>query len=420
MTENQPIFYWYTLSPLDVWMFRDAKPLSPGERAWAGSQFPPPSATIVGAIRSIVSQANLTLMGPFLCRQEELYFPRPIGYYKSHPLVPPEWRSSHDQTSNDQQSRNQPNDNCQRSTYLYARYPDNRPGALVRQTDPTTQKNRPRRCGEEDLDDEEDGNEPDRRPYRDWLPSSVMLKYLKSGAINSEDWLVSEHRPDEKEPWTEEVRPHNSLEPGTRQVKQEGGYFVETAVRLKEGWSLAIGVDSHTHQLLIKNDYGLPLAIRLGGEGHRAILRRAEQLDAVWLALKQQSETNFKDSQGKRAIAYLATPGVFERKHNGVATCRPWPWEWKLRRSASDGILAGVATAKPVPIAGRIRGKADDQPNASPSIPAPQIFAAAPGSQYYLEQPDRLFSETETNSRANRWRQLGYSELLWIPYSSKG
>jgi CRISPR-associated protein Cmr3 len=395
MTESQSISYWYTLSPLDVWLFRDAKPFAPGERAWAGSQFPPPGATILGAIRSVIPQANLTLRGPFLCHQEELCFPAPIGYFNGHPLVPPEWRSD-------------------RSTYRYARYPENRPGALVRQTDPVIREDHPKPNGKEDenSDDLGQGN------YRKWLPSDTVLNYLKSGKIEPESWQVPDDQVDEQKPWIEEVRPHNSLEPGTRQVKQESGYFVETAVRLKDGWSLAIGVDADTHEKLTR--YGLPLAIRLGGEGHRAILRRAEQLDAAWQTLQQQSEANFQNSQRKRAIAYLVTPGIFERKHNGVATCRPWPWEWKLKRSAPDGILAGVATAKPVPIAGRIRGKADDQPNANPSIPAPQIFAAAPGSQYYLERPDRLFSEIKTDSRANRWRQLGYSELFWIPYLGEG
>ncbi|MFN5658855.1 MAG: type III-B CRISPR module-associated Cmr3 family protein, partial [Pseudanabaena sp.] len=33
--------FWYKLTPLDVLMFRDAKPFSPQERAWAGSVFPP-------------------------------------------------------------------------------------------------------------------------------------------------------------------------------------------------------------------------------------------------------------------------------------------------------------------------------------------------------------------------------------------
>jgi CRISPR-associated protein Cmr3 len=51
------------------------------------------------------------------------------------------------------------------------------------------------------------------------------------------------------------------------------------------------------------------------------------------------------------------------------------------------------------------------------SIPAPQVFAAPPGSQYYLNQPDRLFQEQPDSPEYHqRWRKLGYSELLWINY----
>jgi CRISPR-associated protein (Cas_Cmr3) len=47
------MIYWYTLTPLDVLLFRDAKPFTPGERAWAGGNFPPTGHAISGAIRSI-------------------------------------------------------------------------------------------------------------------------------------------------------------------------------------------------------------------------------------------------------------------------------------------------------------------------------------------------------------------------------
>ncbi len=60
--------YWYTLTPLDIWLFRDAKPFTPGERAWAGSVFPPNGHTIAGALRGLLqSHHDLTLCGPFLC-----------------------------------------------------------------------------------------------------------------------------------------------------------------------------------------------------------------------------------------------------------------------------------------------------------------------------------------------------------------
>ncbi|MFM7714712.1 MAG: type III-B CRISPR module-associated Cmr3 family protein, partial [Microcystis sp.] len=45
--------YWYTITPLDVLLLRDAKPFSPGERAWAGSTFPPNGHTIAGALSAL-------------------------------------------------------------------------------------------------------------------------------------------------------------------------------------------------------------------------------------------------------------------------------------------------------------------------------------------------------------------------------
>lgn len=134
----------------------------------------------------------------------------------------------------------------------------------------------------------------------------------------------------------------------------------------------------------------------------------------------------------KRAIAYLITPGVFEKPHNGQATCQPYPWEWKLAHinnpNQTQGHLVSVATERAVPISCRIR----DQDDAAKSIPAPQVFAAPSGSQYYLNQPQYLYANPdnpETNylkenqeakayQKAKRLLALGYSELLWISYSN--
>ncbi|MFN9178876.1 MAG: type III-B CRISPR module-associated Cmr3 family protein, partial [Dolichospermum sp.] len=99
-----------------------------------------------------------------------------------------------------------------------------------------------------------------------------------------------------------------------------------------------------------------------------------------------------------------------------VNLCRPYPWEWKLK----DGIFVSMSTDKAVPISCRIREKEDK----TKSIPAPQVFAAPPGTLYYLEKPQGLFQDNEkvhkngTNedNRVNNWRQLGYSEMLWIKY----
>jgi len=104
--------------------------------------------------------------------------------------------------------------------------------------------------------------------------------------------------------------------------------------------------------------------------------------------------------------------------------CRAWPWEWKLAHTVNGnqtpGHLVSVASDRAVPISCRIRDK-DDQDK---SIPAPQVFAAPPGSVYYLNQPEQLFAENPNSKsergkaleRAKRWRDLGYSELLWLSY----
>jgi CRISPR-associated protein Cmr3 len=162
------------------------------------------------------------------------------------------------------------------------------------------------------------------------------------------------------------------------------------------------------------------VVLRLGGEGHRALLERRQELGGAWETLSQQSKANFR--QDEKSLAYLITPGAFERKHKGQTMCRAYPWEWKREE------LVSVATAKPVPISSRIRDEKDNSKN----IPVPQVFAAPPGSVYYLELPPRrwggypLFQDDPPPIQKNGqerphpirvWRQLGYSELLWISYT---
>ncbi|MFM6223619.1 MAG: type III-B CRISPR module-associated Cmr3 family protein, partial [Dolichospermum sp.] len=111
--------------------------------------------------------------------------------------------------------------------------------------------------------------------------------------------------------------------------------------------------------------------------------------DGNFQANTKQADT--KDDT--KSIAYLVTPGVFERPHHKynpeqrVNLCRPYPWEWKLK----DGNFVSMATDRPVPISCRIREKQDN----TKSIPAPQVFAAPPGSLYYLNKPQGLFQDNE-------------------------
>ncbi|AFZ43531.1 CRISPR-associated protein, Cmr3 [Halothece sp. PCC 7418] len=363
--------YWYRLTPLDILLFRDAKPFTPGERAWAGSVFPPNGHTLAGAIRGLLGEkATLTLKGPFLCYETTLYFPRPLGFLGSIPLFPLDWL----------------NDN----SLNHALWDRTRPCPLV----------------PANLDDltQVDIKNPNTRQY---LPSDVILNYLKTGQIPPQDWACQHEG--EKSPWQVETRPHNAMKDGTRQVKDADGYFVENAIRMLPNWSLAIALDQQL---------STPTTLRLGGEGHQVLIEACPSLGQQWDSIQARSDANFQNPD--RSVGYLVTPGVFERmQNNQQAKCRSWPWEWKLAHTSNPnqtpGELVSVSSDRAIPISTRLR----DQNDSDKSIPAPQVFAAPPGSQYYLNQPQTLFQDQpQAPAKVKRWRKLGYSQLLWINLSS--
>ena len=367
--------YWYKLTPLDVLLFRDAKPFSPGERSWAGSVFPPPGHAIAGAIRGLLQESvNIKLTGPFLCREETLYFPSPLSYDEGNLLVPLDWDKDHHLHGALESDQGQPK-------------------PLVRASwNPKPEPNK-QSCKKVN--------------YREYLSYQVIKKYLEEGKIEKEEFKCSS---EEEKVWKIETRPHNSIQDDSRQVKEESGYFVENAIRLEEGWGLAIGLQEKLNILESST-------LRLGGEGHQALLQRCDALGEQWKKLQAISDENKKSSQ--RSLAYLVTPGVFERrdknKNTKMAKCRPCPWEWKLTNhpnpTQTNGSLVSFATDRAVPISCRMRGEDNS------SRAAPQVFAATPGTVYYLEKPETLFQEqTNTHQRIQRWRHLGYSELLWIKF----
>ena len=372
--------HWYTLTPLDVLLFRDAKPFTPGERAWAGSVFPPNGHALAGAIRSILqAKHEMRLTGPFLCYHGQLHLPRPLNYVGDQRLAPLEWLDPSPRLKWDKQM----------------------PMPLM-----TSQK-------QSVFEDK-----PETDTLRKFLEAHQVLRLLNGESLTKADWRCPSGI--DPEPWDVESRPHNSIEPGQRTVKDSDGYFVENAIRLHPGWSLAIALDEDTHNRL--QAIGVPTTMRLGGEGHRVLIERAD-LDEQWQQLQAMSQQNYDQaeaalagdpSQG-RSLAYLITPGVFERNRNGVATCRAWPWEWNLaqvsNKNQTSGPLVSVVTDRPVPISGRWLKDGN-------SIPAPQVFAAPSGSVYYLARPEGLYQDQPDYPKAYKWRQLGYSELLWISYGA--
>ena len=370
---------WYNLTPLDVLLLRDAKPFTPGERAWASSIFPPNAHTIAGAISALINTSKsekqqFHIKGPFFCFDKTLYFPRPLGFVGSSPLVPVDW----DENSALSHVKTNPSQARPLVTPSWSPQGEN-----------------------EDSTVEETVN------YRQYLPYSTVAEYLLRGKIEAANWILQNEGEDQ--PWTIETRPHNSIQENTRQVKDADGYFVENAIRMLPRWSLAVGIDVEIET---------PTTIRLGGEGHRVLLHRCDELNEQWQELQNLSQHNFTSGSesGSKAIAYLVTPGVFERKErnkNGqdMSTCQARPWEWKLASNGVAGGLVSFATDKPLAISCRFRDKNDE----SKSIPAPQVFAATPGSLYYLNKPEGLYQDNP-ETKVNSWRKLGYSELLWINY----
>ena len=152
--------YWYKLAPLDVWLFRDAKPFTPGERVRATSGFPPNAHAIAGALRGLMKNTEglakekkpiFQIIGPFLCRQKTLYFPRPLGFAAAVPLFPLPWYEEH--------------------PLHQAMWNPERPFPLLPRS---LQGDYPTNPAPEEAE-----------AYRQYLPTAVVEQYLKSGQIDS-------------------------------------------------------------------------------------------------------------------------------------------------------------------------------------------------------------------------------------------
>ena len=186
--------YWYTLTPSDVLICRDAKPFSPGNGAWASSVFPPNGHSIAGALNSLINsekQLKFKIKGPFFCFEETLYLPRPLGFVGTTPLVPVDWDEN--------------------SPLHHAKTNPFQPRPLV------TPSWSVRESNENDSD-----NNDDEIEYRQYLPSDVVTTYLETGKINLEDWQLQNKG--ENQPWIIETRPHNTMKEDSRQVKDAGFY----------------------------------------------------------------------------------------------------------------------------------------------------------------------------------------------------
>ena len=77
---------WYSITPIDVLLFRESKPFSPGDGSWAKGLFPPMPITVFHALRSLLpyrsqpteKNRDLNFLGVFLMDADDtVWVPTP-------------------------------------------------------------------------------------------------------------------------------------------------------------------------------------------------------------------------------------------------------------------------------------------------------------------------------------------------------
>lgn len=317
---------WYAITPLDVLLFREAKPFVPGEGAWAKGLFPPMPITVFQALRSHLpytkdKQKKLNFVGPFLQSPSgDLWFATPkdlmaVGKYQDGDKEPnPSHKKSAEQWHRLTRLTPAPREDsvwaevCFSNPSLFQATKDRSvENTLVNMADLNPMVS---------LDLQE--NEYVLGPPPTWIRGEALQTYLagKDTFDQEKDFC--------KDPWNVQVMPHIHMQSDQRQVKDSEGYFTEVAVRLKPGWRLVAGITG-------SNDLQESAVVRLGGEGHRAMLSsiKAPQ-DWTNLDAHRTAADNAKR-------AYLLTPGLaqpeLDRPIYGIV---PQQWKDCLEGCATD------------------------------------------------------------------------------------
>ncbi|MFB2967618.1 type III-B CRISPR module-associated Cmr3 family protein [Aerosakkonema sp. BLCC-F183] len=398
---------WYTLTPLDILLFRESKPFSPGDGAWAKGQFPPMPTPVFQALRSAAkSGKNLEFFGPFLLQENyTLWLPTPKDLVCLYP------EKDRDGKQGQKINRKEATSNWEKVMRLQP----------LKQTDPAWKY----LC----FDENQISPMVPPLPNRDWgkpLPwvkAAALIEYLNG---NDNHWKPSDFIED---PWGIQVLPHIHIESGTRQVLEKDGYFTEVAIRLKPGWCFLAALSELLEETVV----------RLGGEGHRAIVNKltspssSEENYAHFQQLEQQLKflTDSDRPQKSHDFAYLLTPGlaltveeIIQKKRNGEMRIshQPlygvYPQEWQpyLQGCVSDRAIlwGGVSTIHRRLLDSEERGKAE-------FALLPQRAFVPPGSVYLFKDRDNLPTETKllpANDREKKgwlttFEQLNYGKLLW-------
>ena len=232
-----------------------------------------------------------------------------------------------------------------------------------------------------------------------WMKLEKLLDYLQG----SNNFTYDDFTDD---PWKPQVLPHIHMQSSdSRQVRDSQGYFTEVSTRLEPRWSFVVGLDRKLSDS----------TIRLGGEGHRAIVTRFENMPNIWNALCQ---CNTAPASMTNAYAYLLTPGLAEVNESLYAA---HPASWR-------SCLEGCATDKPIVWGGVSKiwrkvyaGDSDSERRLEFSV-LPQRAFVPPGTVYrFRSKPDddlqRQLLPRSRDGDDRTWLRtletLGYGLLLW-------
>ncbi|MEM8642449.1 MAG: type III-B CRISPR module-associated Cmr3 family protein [Cyanobacteria bacterium P01_G01_bin.54] len=342
---------WYRLDPIDLLLMREAKPFSPGDGSWAKGQFPPLPITVFQAMRSatpwIGNKSNrrqpenwLEFVGPFLlyAPPEEaatLWLPTPqdlvcVCDRKQTQDEDPEaddftkmavrWKRT---------ARFQPLDRENIAWKHLGLDPDFFPKEQLVPMVPPMRLDGEGSASVQNLntclrkvspvqETPEIWEGISGRP-KPWIRADALIRYLKGEVIeHSDDEAGAFH----DNPWRTQVLPHIKVQPGTRQVKDEDGYFTEVAIRMEPHWHLVAGISIKLEAKVV----------RLGGEGHRAIVSLMEEAPPSWEELQ-----TFRAPGTAQDTAYVLTPGLAEvttdSEKFGLV---PESWQASLRSCVGD------------------------------------------------------------------------------------
>lgn len=370
--------YWYSLEPLDVLLFREAKPFSPGDGSWAKSQFPPSPSTVFQALRSTLAtlkqnkQRNLEFLGCFLLDSEDnLYLPTPKDLIA---IGKKSLENSSEENSQEDDYDNKENTWHHTDRLIPANQEENIWKHLCFDCDSLPPMVAPLLNEDEFI----------CRP-QPWIKWSALHTYLQGNNPNNPDDFKCD-------PWDIQILPHTHMEKSRRKVLDADGYFTEVAIRLQPQWRLVAGLSVAI----------APTVIRLGGESHRVLVTPLNNFT------QGEQLQNYKGTNEN--FAYVLTPGLAEIEPS-VYGVYPTSWHTFLKGCVSDRPLlyGGVSMMKRhLSISGE---RGDNEFSLLPQR------AYLPAGTVYLfknkpSNSDQLLPQCDGNWLTTL-QKLNYGKLLW-------